>query len=106
MLLIKASPYTSSIVIVVIGLSWLPLADAQQDWGKSHHGSHYDQGPRSKPWIFEGIGQTHFPITSSHPEVQEWFDQGNTLLHGLWQFEAERAFRWCLKLDPDCAMAY
>ena len=106
MLSIKGAPFTSTIVIFAFGLSWLPLANAQQDWGKSHHGSHYDQGPRSKPWIIEGIGQTHFPITSSHPEVQKWFDQGNTLLHGFWQFEAERAFRWCLKLDPDCAMAY
>ena len=75
-------------------------------WGKSHHGSHYDQGPRTKPWLMEGIGRTHFPITSSHPDVQKWFDQGNTLLHGFWPFEAERAFRWCIKLDPDCAMAY
>lgn len=40
------------------------------------------------------------------PEVQEWFDQGNTLLHSFWFEEAERSFRWCLKLDPDCAMAY
>jgi len=40
------------------------------------------------------------------PEVQEWFDQGHTLLHSYWFPEAERAFRWCLKLDPECAMAY
>jgi hypothetical protein len=53
----------------------------------------------------EGIGQTNFPVSSSHPEVQKWFDQGHTLLHGFWYFEAERSFRWCLKLDPDCAMA-
>ncbi len=92
---------------MVCGASWLPTTSAQQkDWGKSHHGSHYDQGPRSKPWSMDGIGSTHFPVTSSNPEVQAWFDQGNTLLHGFWQFEAERAFRWCLKLDPECAMAY
>ena len=54
----------------------------------------------------EGIGETHFPVTTNHPEVQRWFDQGSTLLHGFWYFEAERAFRWCIKLDPDCAMAY
>ena len=47
---------------------------------------------------------THFPVTTSHPEVQEWFDQGHTLLHGFWPFEAERSFRWCIKLDPNCAM--
>lgn len=76
------------------------------DWGKSHHGAHYDEGPRSKPILMTGIGSTHFPVTSTHPKVQQWFDQGHTLLHGFWPFEAERSFRWCIKLDPNCAMAY
>lgn len=75
-------------------------------WGHSHLGTAYDEGPRSRPWKIEGIGKTHFPISTNHPEVQMWFDQGNTLLHNFWYFEAERAFRWCLKLDPECAMAY
>jgi tetratricopeptide (TPR) repeat protein len=54
----------------------------------------------------EGIGEAHFPITTKNPEVQKWFDQGNALLHSFWYYEAERAFRWCLKLEPDNAMAY
>lgn len=54
----------------------------------------------------DGIGRSHFAVTTKAPEVQEWFDQGNTLLHSFWFEEAERSFRWCLKLDPDCAMAY
>ena len=74
--------------------------------GHSTHGEAFDEGPRGKPWVMEGIGKTHFPITTSHPEVQMWFDQGNTLLHSFWYYEAERAFRWCVKLDPNCAMAY
>src|SRR4029079_3223766 len=45
-------------------------------------------------------------ITSKNPEVQKWFNQGVALLHSFWFEEAERSFRWCLKLDPDCAMAY
>jgi hypothetical protein len=53
-----------------------------------------------------GIGQAHFPISTANPEVQKWFDQGNALLHSFWYYEAERAFRWCLKLEPDNAMAY
>ncbi len=53
-----------------------------------------------------GIGDAPFPITSKNPEVQKWFNQGNALLHSFWFEEAERSFRWCLKLDPDCAMAY
>ena len=38
--------------------------------------------------------------------MQRWFDQGHTLLHHFWYYEAERAFRWCLKLEPENAMAY
>ncbi len=61
---------------------------------------------RTRPWVMKGIGDTPFPITAKNPEVQKWFDQGNALLHSFWFEEAERSFRWCLKLDPDCAMAY
>ena len=74
--------------------------------GHSARGHAFDQGPRQKPWKMEGIGSAHFPITTSVPEVQEWFDQGVTQLHSFWFYEAERTFRWCLKLDPECAMAY
>src|SRR5260370_37640698 len=74
--------------------------------GHSQHGEAFDSGPREKPWPIAGIGVAHFPITTKNPEVQRWFDQGNALLHSFWDYEAERAFRWCLKLEPDNAMAY
>lgn len=74
--------------------------------GHSHYGESFDVGPREKPWLMSGIGEAHFPITSKTPEVQQWFDQGNALLHSFWDYEAERAFRWCLKLEPDNAMVY
>ncbi|MFO1009246.1 MAG: redoxin domain-containing protein [Planctomycetota bacterium] len=91
---------------IVVSLSIaLPLR-ANDEPGHSQHGSAFDTGLRQKPWKMEGIGHSHFPITTKVPEVQEWFDQGNTLLHSFWFEEAERSFRWCLKLDPDCAMAY
>jgi hypothetical protein len=54
----------------------------------------------------QGIGVAHFPITTANPEVQQWFDQGNALLHSFWDYEAERAFRWCVKLEPDNPMPY
>ncbi len=79
---------------------------ADEGPGHSRHGTAFDSGLRQKPWKMEGIGHTHFPITTKVPEVQEWYDQGNTLLHSFWFEEAERSFRWCLKLDPDNAMAY
>ena len=74
--------------------------------GHSHMGTAFDEGPRQKPWVMEGIGQVHFPITTKNPEVQKWFNQGIALLHSFWYYEAERSFRWCLKLEPESAMAY
>jgi len=91
-------------IVLVLALAGVVRADDEP--GHSQHGSAFDTGLRQKPWKMEGIGHTHFAITTKVPEVQVWFDQGNTLLHSFWFEEAERSFRWCLKLDPDCAMAY
>ncbi len=74
--------------------------------GHSQFGEAFDEGPREKPSRIAGIGATHFPITTKNPEVQMWFDQGNTLLHSFWFYEAERAFRWASKLEPDNPMPY
>src|SRR5437867_8345635 len=74
--------------------------------GHSALGEEFDTGPRSKPVRFDDLTPVHFPITTNKPEVQEWFDQGHTLLELYWFIEAERAFRWCAKLDPDNPMPY
>src|SRR5437868_892238 len=78
----------------------------QYKQGHSHQGDAFDIGPRQKPWKIAGIGGAHMPITTRNPEVQQWFDEGVNLLHSFWYYEAERAFRWCIKLEPDNAMAY
>src|SRR5437773_8941194 len=108
-----ASPMALMCVFhLLILLLWTPLFAAAQSpaaaykQGHSLHGESFDSGPRQKPWPMAGIGEAHFPITTKNPEVQKWFDQGNALLHSFWYYEAERAFRWCLKLEPDNAMAY
>ena len=82
--------------------------NAAEAWkqGHSRHGEAFDSGPREKPWVIENIGKVNFPITTKNPEVQQWFNQGIALLHSFWFFEAERSFRWALKLDPECAMCY
>jgi peroxiredoxin/tetratricopeptide (TPR) repeat protein len=82
------------------------VAAADDSMGHSRHGAAFDTGLRQRPWRMDGIGEAHFPITTKVPEVQQWFDQGNALLQSFWYEEAERSFRWCLKLDPDNAMAY
>ncbi len=74
--------------------------------GHSRHGEAYDVGPREKPSVIDGIGKVNFPITTKNPEAQQWFNQGIALLHSFWFFEAERSFRWALKLDPECGMCY
>ena len=83
----------------------LTVADKYKQ-GHSHNGAAFDTGPRTKPEVMPGIGASHFPISTKNPEVQKWFDQGNTLLHSFSDYDAERAFRWCLKLEPGNAMAY
>lgn len=75
-------------------------------YGHSEHGAAFDSGMRQKPWRMEGIGNAPFPITTKNPEVQQWYDQANALLHSFWFEEAERTFRWCHKLEPENAMVY
>jgi len=75
-------------------------------YGHSKHGPAFDSGMRQGPWRMEGIGNAPFPITTKHPEVQQWYDQANALLHSFWFEEAERTLRWCHKLEPENAMVY
>ncbi|ARU40924.1 hypothetical protein CCB80_07110 [Armatimonadetes bacterium Uphvl-Ar1] len=81
------------------------LADGNR-LGHSKHGSAFDAGLRSKPWVMEGLGDAPFPITTESAEVQRWYNQANALLHNFWFEEAERSLRWCHKLEPDNAMVY
>ena len=103
--------FACSALVAAAFIAW-PGAYAQTDKtdkidkGHSAHGAAFDVGPRQKPWVMEGIGVAPFPITTKNPEVQTWFNQGNALLHSFWYYEAERSFRWCLKLEPDNAMVY
>src|ERR1022692_3061509 len=99
----------ASSLLLAAALAACPAVYAQTDKpdkGHSAHGSAFDSGPRQKPWVMEGIGVAPFPIAAKNPEVQQWFNQGNALLHSFWFYEAERSFRWCLKLEPDNAMAH
>ena len=82
------------------------FAFADDTPGHSKHGSAFDSGMRTRPWLMKGIGESPFAIMTKNPEVQKWFDQGTALLHSFWFEEAERSFRWCLKLEPENPMAY
>jgi tetratricopeptide (TPR) repeat protein len=56
--------------------------------------------------LLEGLGDYSFPVTSSHPEVQRWFDQGLILTYGFNHDAAERTYLKATELDPDCAMCW
>lgn len=56
--------------------------------------------------LLEGLGDYRFPVTSTHPEVQRWFDQGLMLAYGFNHDAAERSFLKAAELDPDCAMCW
>src|SRR5258708_21992976 len=53
-----------------------------------------------------GQGQINFPITTSNPKAQEFFNQGVAQMHSFWATEAERSFLQAAALDPASAMPY
>ncbi|HEX5283833.1 MAG TPA: hypothetical protein VFW30_06930 [Bryocella sp.] len=57
------------------------------------------------PKRMSGIGNSHIKITAT-PEAQAWFDQGLTLEHDFWDYEAAKAFEQGVRVDPNCAMCY
>jgi tetratricopeptide (TPR) repeat protein len=56
--------------------------------------------------LLEGLGNHRFSVTSTHPEVQRWFDQGLMLTYGFNHDAAERSFFKATELDPSCAMCW
>lgn len=103
LLMSKPNHFLSTVCALLI-FSGLSFADVRQ--GHSKHGAAFDTGLRSKPWVIEGIGSAPFSISTNNSEVQRWYNQGNALLHNFWFEEAERAFRWCHKLEPENPMVY
>ncbi len=55
---------------------------------------------------YPGLGDYHFPITTTSTEAQSYFDQGLRLLYGFNHDEAARYFRRAAVLDPTAAMPY
>ncbi len=54
--------------------------------------------------LMTGQGTVHFPITTSDPKAQQFFDQGVAQMHSFWAVEAERSFRQAAELDPGAPM--
>lgn len=59
---------------------------------------------QSKAPLFSGLDVLDFPITTSKPEAQQYFNQGLMLAYGFNHAEAARSFYEAIRIDPDCAM--
>lgn len=75
-------------------------------FGHSSHGEAFDEGPRQRAYLMQGMPDVDFPISTRNPDAQKFFNQGVGQLHGFWYYEAERSFRQALHLDTNCVMAY
>jgi tetratricopeptide (TPR) repeat protein len=56
--------------------------------------------------LLPGMGSYSYPIRTSSPEAQKYFDQGLALLYNFNHAEAERSFLKASELDPKAAMPW
>lgn len=78
------------LIIPAAGVSPLPADDA---------------GEPLAPTL-EGLGDLHYPITTSSDAAQRFFDQGLRLVYAFNHAEAIRAFEEASRLDPQAPMPY
>ena len=56
--------------------------------------------------ILAGLGDLHYPVTTSSIKAQEFFEQGLRLVYAFNHWEAIQSFREATRLDPEFAMGY
>lgn len=66
---------------------------------------HVDSSSEKLP-LAEGLGKHHYPVTTSQPLTQRYFDQGLIQAYGFNHAEAARSFREAYRIDPNCALCY
>ena len=71
----------------------------------AQHAEHQPLPPAATE-LHPGLGDYHFPITTSSADAQLYFDQGIRLLYGFNHDEAARYFRRAAELDPRAPMPY
>lgn len=64
-----------------------------------------DAGEPLAPTL-EGLGDLHYPITTSSDAAQRFFDQGLRLVYAFNHAEAIRAFEEASRIDPEAPMPY
>ena len=58
------------------------------------------------PKLMKGIGNSTLKIETSSTKTQAYFNQGISLLHNFWDFEAYRAFNEAIRNDSTAIMPY
>jgi tetratricopeptide (TPR) repeat protein len=58
------------------------------------------------PPLFNDLGSLRYPISTTNPKAQAYFNQGLRFTYALNHAEAQRAFREAQRLDPTCAMCF
>ncbi len=53
-----------------------------------------------------GVGTLHHAITTASASAQQFYNQGLSLQHSYWYYEAARSFETATIYDPRCAMAF
>ena len=69
---------------------------------------HSDHAPApAKPaTMVSGLGDLHHPVSTTHADAQQFFDQGLRYIFAFNHDEAARSFQRAAELDPTLAMAY
>ncbi len=100
-------------LLVVLAALWLTgCAENQADSAGAETANADLLAPRAAQepgWrqpLFEGLGDLHFPITTSSETAQKYFDQGLALAFAFNHAAADFAFNEAATHDPNCAMCY
>ncbi|MBR9989071.1 MAG: hypothetical protein KFH98_04900, partial [Gemmatimonadetes bacterium] len=56
--------------------------------------------------LYDNLGTYAYPVSTSEPGAQQYFDQGLRLYYAFNHAEAIRAFNEAARLDANCAMCY
>ena len=69
-------------------------------------GDEGDEALAPIPYLPDALGPYHWPITTSSPRAQQYFDQGMQLRYGYGMNDAARSMAMARRLDPDCAICF
>lgn len=89
---------------MIVAAAWVFAATAANAQSGASTIDYIDSLP--SPELMEGIGNSHLEISTDSDEAQQYFDQGVSLLHDFWWFEAFRSFRHAAVLDPEAPMPH